>query len=324
MPEEIPEREVFTVTDEELAEFSACSFRHLYRYAYHIEPPDVGADDLAVRATKESLLEMYEGLVSSPDGAVLSDIFQRFDRKVSERAARARIPIEKLANQLVFGRLRIQQHFDRLGRGGYTYLAAKAPYERSLIRPNKEIRVTGTIDLVRVRYDYAPKKRTLELVHFSTKRGSINKTERENSIEMVCSRLGLQKFGNYGKKRYSIVKNIFYSVHHDLEIEVQIEEQEMRNALGWVANVAEAVHRKLYFPQYDTIRCSGCPYKPACIPEWSSRENRDRPVVVRSRIEGRIGLLPQQAEDKNDGQSGLLGHSRLPHAEPSDTKAEAE
>lgn len=266
------------VEEEELAEYARCALRHLYRFRFEVSAPDPDRMAVYLKSLRGSIIHLYSRIADRTTPLHLQEVFQDFDRRMTERAERAGIRIEDLADLLALGRIRLKAHFEHEERG-LIILGTEIPYERSFKREEVEVVLRGKIDLVRVRNDHAPRKRRVEAVHLSTRRVIPGPAERANSIELVCARLGLSTFGNFSKGRNTPVRMIWYALAQDQEAEADIGEHELRGATGWLVNIAEAIDRGLYYPQFETLRCAQCPYRPGCDPEHSSTTSRLTPLI---------------------------------------------
>lgn len=288
--EPVPER--IEVLAEELAEYALCALRHLYRFHYRQERRAVDRIEIGTQAIRETLLWFYNALAERTNSVSLRDLLKRIDWEIVERGGKIGLSPKELAPQLAHARVIIERAFEEEAQG-LVILGARVPYERVLRQSNVEVVLRGEIDVVRVRQDHRSKERTLELVHLDDSRYLPRAVERANDIRLICARLGWATYRDEVKGKNLKLRSFFFSIHNDMELEAEIHEEELLRACGWLVHLAKAVHHKLYFPQFDHIRCKLCPYRLGCEPMHISAPLRDAPEKVARRLRELLEKSPE-------------------------------
>ena len=264
------------VTDQELAEYTKCALRHLYRFRYGIEPKTDNRVEMHLASLRDSLLFFFQKL-SDRKAVQLAEVIDAYDRALKPRLDECGESIDAMGDLMASGRILLKRHFDDK-TPEVVYLGTNVPYEREIGRAETHIIVIkGTIDALRVTKDRQARRRTIDCVRISLSPKHPSLMERANSIEIITDRLGLGMLEVLSKNRMVTPRSIWYSIQHDVELETPVSGQDLKISLGWVANIAFAIHHRIYYPQYEYARCGACPYRRGCDPKYGSKENLNAP-----------------------------------------------
>ena len=167
--------------------------------------------------------------------------------------------LRELSNKAV---LTLTKFHKSISEESITPIAVNFPYDVILVG-DKNIQVTGEIDLIKIIDDRTRKSET-SLVFFSTARSKPDEFMLKNSISFTMASYAFRN--SFKSKEDKIYIN---NINSQDNIYTARTGGDFSRAEKIIRNICKAIDEKIYYPNPNAFNCSGCRYKLFCINERS-------------------------------------------------------